>query len=92
MTEQIKGVVAIFICKQGNIIESVADFDTGRPAGFDLKEAQSMRAKRALIGKVIRAYCSPALTDNISDYTFDCIFKDLINNGGKIRYDYIGHE
>ena len=86
-----KGVVAIFICKQGHVIETVADFDKSRSGGFNLQESQKMRAKRALIGKVVRAYCSPSLTDNIEEYTYQRIFEDLLNKGAKIHYEFIGH-
>lgn len=87
-----KGVVAIFVCKNGHTISTVADFDKQKYGGFNLKESQRARAKQAIVGKVVRAYCSPALTDNISDYTYSRIFDDLISNGAKIHYEYVGHE
>lgn len=87
-----KGTVAIFVCKQGHVIETVACFDKSKFGGFSLKESQRIRAKQAIVGKVVRAYCSPALTENISEYTYTRIFDDLINNGAKIHYEYIGHE
>lgn len=86
-----KGVVAIFVCKQGHVIATVADFDKSKYSGFDLKRSQEIRAKTSLVGKVVRAYSSPSLTDNISEYTYQRIFEDLINNGAKVHYEYVGH-
>lgn len=87
-----KGVVAIFISKSGQTVETYACFDSSRFSGFKLKESQRIRAKDRLVGKVVRAYCSPDLTDNISDYTYQRIFDDLINKGAKVHYEYIGHD
>lgn len=87
-----QGVVAIFICKLGHTIETAADFGKGGAAGISQQENQKYRAKNALIGKVVRAYCSPNLTDNISNYTYDRIFNDLLENGAKVHYEYIGYE
>lgn len=87
-----KGVVAIFVCKLGHVIATHADFENSKPAGFTLMAAQKLRAKNGLNGKVIREYCSPNLTDNIEEYTYQRIFDDLIRNGAKIHYEYINHE
>jgi hypothetical protein len=87
-----KGVVAVFVCKAGHVIGTAANFDKGKYGGFNLADSQKIRAKQELVGKVIRAYCSPNLTDNIQEYTYQRIFDDLINNGAKIHYEYIGHE
>lgn len=85
-----KGVVAIFICKNGHTIETVADFDKAKYGCFDLHRSQEIRAKDRLVGKVVRAYCSPALTENLSEYTYQRIFDDLLKNGAKIHYEYVG--
>lgn len=87
-----QGVVAIFVCKLGHIIETVADFEKGGAAGISQKDNQRYRAKYALTSKVVRAYCSPNLTDNISNYTYERIFNDLLENGAKVHYEYVGYE
>lgn len=87
-----EGVVAIFVCKLGHIIETAADFEKGGAAGISQKDNQRYRAKNALIGKVVRAYCSPNLTDNISNCTYDRIFNDLLKRGAKVHYEYVGYE
>ncbi len=89
---EMEGVVAIFVCKLGHVIETCADFDKSGYGGFTLREAQKIRAKRGLIGKVVRAYCSPNLTDNIEEYTYERIFNDLVSNGAKVHFEYIGHK
>jgi hypothetical protein len=89
--EVMKGVVAIFICKQGHLIETSTDFDKGGSAGISQKENQKYRARDALIGKVVRAYSSSALSDNIENYTYKKIFEDLLKNGAKVHYEYIGY-
>ena len=87
-----QGVVAIFICKLGHVIATEAVFEDGSFGGFSKKKSQEIKAKNRLIAKVVKAYCSPNLTDNISEYTYEQIFKDLINNGGKVIYEYVGYE
>ena len=86
-----QGVIGIFVSKDGNIIDTAADFEKGGAAGFSKKENQRMRVKRLLVGKVVRAYSSPAMTDHLSEYTYQRIFDDLINTGAKIHYEYIGY-
>lgn len=87
-----KGVVAIFVCKLGHTIETAADFEKGGAAGISQQENQKYRAKNALVGKVVRAYSSPNMTDNISNYTYQKIFDDLISNGAKVHYEYVGYD
>lgn len=86
-----QGVVAIFICKLGHVIATDADFDKGCFGGFSIQDSQRIRVKNRIVSKVVKAYCSPNLTDNISQYTFEKIFDDLINNGAKIHYEYVGY-
>ena len=86
-----EGVVAIFLCKNGRVIATSTDFEKGYPTGFTQKEFQAVRAKAELKRKVVEAYSSPAMTELLSDYAYDVIFKDLIQAGGKIHYEYIGY-
>jgi hypothetical protein len=87
-----KGVVVIFVCKLGNVIETSSCFDSQSFGGFSLKESQKIRVKKSIIERVVNGYCSSNLTDNISTSTYERIFSDLIQNGAKLHYHYIGHE
>lgn len=87
-----QGVVAIFVCKKGHVIETDACFDNECFGGFSKKDSQRIRAKNRIVRKVVNAYCSSSLTDNISQYTIEKIFDDLINNGATIRYEFIGYD
>ena len=88
---EMQGVVAIFVCKSGNIIETEACFDDVPFGGFSKKDSQRIRAKNRIVKKVVNAYCGSNLTDNISQYTIEKIFDDLIKNGSTICYEFIGY-
>ncbi len=59
--QAVRGVVLVFIDEHGNAIAHAADFESQRPGGFTLDEAQRLRAKRQLALNVCNAYASPML-------------------------------
>lgn len=87
-----QGVVTIFICKKGHIIATEACFDDACFGGFSKQDSQRIRSKNRIVSKVVKAYCSPNLTENISEYTYERIFDDLINNGAKLHHEYVGYK
>lgn len=86
-----KGVLAIFIDPEGNVIASAADFDGTVSAGFTLAEAQEYRAKRALTREVLHAYCSDRIVPRISDHLAVQVVENLIRSGWKRQIVAIGH-
>lgn len=87
-----KGVVAIYTDPDGHVIASATDFNKTGMGGCTLQETQSYRAKAALAGNVVRAYCSTALTDALSNYLCQQILEALQEKGGKVTILPIGGE
>ena len=76
-----QGVVVVVTDPDGRVIANAADFDTDRPGGFKLMEAQAFRARNTARREVIRAYCSPMLTDTLDGYAFQTLWDRLRAKG-----------
>jgi hypothetical protein len=87
-----QGVVAILIDKKGREIANATDFNDGAPGGFTQKDAQTLRAKRMLALRVVRALVSPILCEVIQDYEAERMLNNLCENGHKMVIVPIGYE
>jgi len=81
--KQPMGIVAIITAPCGDVIATAADFDTSGYGGFKLHEAQRMRAKKQAQWAMVRAYCGSAVVDALTEYTIDCIVRDMTNKASK---------
>lgn len=86
------GVIAIWIDPQGSVMATCADFNKSGYGGFKLWEAQRMRAIKFVQGAAINAYCSPVLTDCLSEYLREQIAQEMQRNGHKIVLRAVGYE
>lgn len=78
MSNEPKGLVAIFTDEEGNYIAAATDFHKVRPGGFKMIEAQRSRVQQSLAWKVADAYASPQLTRAIPDYDRKQIMDRLV--------------
>lgn len=85
-----KGVIAIWTDAAGEVIATVADFDRSGYGGFKLWEAQRMRSESQVKAAAIRAYCSPAVTDALSNYLYDQISREMLQRGHKLNCVAVG--
>ena len=87
-----KGVIAIMISPDGDVIATADDFHLSRPGGFQIWEAQRSRARDRIAYEALRAYSSPALSENLGGYERDLLLKHLLKNGHKIFYRGLGYD
>lgn len=86
-----KGIIAIVTDAQGEVIATAADFDRSGYGGFELWEAQRMRAERRAIFDTLNAYASPVLTGAIDAYRAEEIFRELRRKSGhRLTFRAIG--
>lgn len=78
----LKGVIAIVTLRNGDALASKSDFERSGYGGFQLCEAQAMRARTEVIREAVSAIVGPTLAQWLSDYTMDYIWKDMRDNGG----------
>lgn len=88
-----QGVIAIMTQPDGHVIATAADFDRSGYGGFKLWQAQQIRARDAVKGKAVRAYCSDILFNSLERYTIEKIAEDLLSRKGghKITIRAIGY-
>lgn len=86
----VKGVIALFIDTDGNEIAHAADFAANSYGGFDLKQAQKIRAKNKLLDEVCGHFFYGDYCTQISKHTMECVLRDL-SCKNKIEFYYIGH-
>ena len=88
-----RGVVALFLGKDGRVIASVTDFSTGGYGGFSLHEAQKLRAKRSLAHEVIRVLSSPLICEAIETYDAEKIMGTMCSRCDcRVETVSVGHE
>lgn len=93
MTPAAKGIVALFIGKDGRVITSVNDFSPGGYGGFSLPESQKIRAKRSLAYEVMRDLASPLICEAIDAYDAEKILNALCSRCGcRVEIIVVGHE
>lgn len=88
----ISGVVAMLVNDKGDVIASSNDFEKCGYGGFELHEAQKMRAKNKLKYKTVRAFSSPAFYECLSESAYQRCFDDLIKSNFSIHYEFIRQE
>lgn len=91
MTEP-QGIIAIMTAPDGDVIATATDFNRSGMGGCKLWEAQMWRARDAVKWKVVRAYCSTALADALSNYLCSSIADALCQKGHKITCRAIGYD
>lgn len=88
-----RGVVALFLDKEGRVLASVTDFSTGGYGGFSLQEAQKLRAKRSLAHEAMRALSSPLICEAIETYDAEKIMGAMCSRCGcRVETVAVGHE
>lgn len=93
MSEKVpSGVVGIFIDPDGRVIATATDFYKGYLGGFTLREAQTMRVKKALALEVANAFCSPVFVEAMSEYDIERVMQNMQKNGHKAVFLGIGEE
>lgn len=91
-SEDPKGVVLVFIDEEGREIASVSDFNRTGYGGWSLRDAQNLRARRALAMKVCNAYSSSQLVRAIDAYDAERIIDRLVKDHAcKIATVVVGH-
>lgn len=84
-----QGVVAILTGPDGRQIANAADFDPSTSSGFDSREAQKTRAKRALARAAIKALSSPLLANAIDWYDAERIMEKM---DCRIHFVLVGYD
>ena len=93
MTSEPKGVVALLIDPTGRVAGQAMDFNQGGYGGFELWEAQRMRAKSAATRDYVVRHSSPALSDHVDQYMADRIVDDLRSSKNwRMHYVAVGHD
>lgn len=87
-----KGVIGIWTDPEGRVIATAADFDRSGYGGFKTWEAQRLRARDAVHREVVRAYCSPAVTDCLSSYLLKSIAEEMLRKGHRITMRSVGYD
>lgn len=84
------GVLAIMTSPDGQVIATASDFERQAPGGYKLWEAQRYRARQQVMWATVRAYCSDAIVDAITDYLSTQIAEALCRKGHRITIKAIG--
>ncbi len=92
MSTKLQGVVIALVGPDGRHIAHATCFERGAPAGFNMREAQESRARRALGGEVMHALASPLLADAISHYHAEQIVSAMCERGCKTVMIPVGHD
>lgn len=90
MTDEVKGVVAVFIDKHGQVTAHAADFERAGYGGYSLRQSQEMRARKLLHSAVVRAYCASVVYEATSEYDRSGIVSNMVANGAKVHIINIG--
>lgn len=87
-----QGVVALLVSDDGREIATATDFHHGKPGGFSQLEAQEIRAKEALSMAMMRALCSPRLSNAVDVYDAGRLMEKLCRNGCHVVIVPVGYE
>ena len=82
MGEPITGVVGILTDDRGNVMATACDFDRDRPGGFDLYEAQRLRASRRLASTAFVVLCHPHIAEVVPSHRAEQIILSLCDKKG----------
>lgn len=72
------GVVALMIGADGHVWATAADFDRSGYGGFELHQAQRIRARGALRREFVRRVCNTSIAATFSTYTVDQMIEDIV--------------
>lgn len=81
-----QGIIAIMTSPDGHVIATCADFNRDGYGGFELWEAQILRASDQVKWAAIRAYCSYVVVKSLSSYITTQIADALCHHGHKIVF------
>lgn len=88
-----KGVVAILSRPDGHSPVVAAHFDTFKPGGYKLAEAQKHYARDAVARKLLDEFVGWPIRKAIGDYEARGIMEALIaSHGWKLHYELVGYE
>ncbi len=92
-TTPAKGVVAVLTRPDGHSPIVATHFDTFRPGGYKLAEAQKHYAYEAVARKLIDDFVGWPIRKAISNYDARGIMEQLLSqHGWKLHYELIGYE
>lgn len=86
-----QGIIAIMTSPDGDVIATATDFNRSGMGGCKLWEAQMWRARDQVKWAMVRAYCSPAVTDALSSYLLEQIANEMIRKGHKLTLRAVGY-
>lgn len=88
-----QGIVALLIDPTGRVAGQAMDFSLSGYGGFQLWEAQRMRAKSAATRDYVQRHSSPVLSDHVGQYMADRIVDELrSSHGWRMHYVAVGHD
>lgn len=86
------GVVALMIGDDGHVWATATDFDRSSYGGFELHQAQRIRARAALRREFVSRVCNTGIARALDDYTVDRMVEDLVRDEGHHEaFVLIGH-
>lgn len=86
------GVVALMIGADGHVWATATDFDRSGYGGFELHQAQRIRARGALRREFVRRVCNTSIARALDDYTVDRMVEDVLRRGEHSEaFVLIGH-
>lgn len=90
--EEPKGVIAIWTDPHGSVMATKADFNRSGYGGFKLWEAQRLRARKFVQWDAVKAYCSPVVTDCLTEYLIEEIAQEMQRKGHKVTIRALGYD
>ena len=92
MTHEAHGVIALITAPDGTVVASGDDFDRSGCGGFELHEAQKIRARDKARGAFFRNTCSIKVAQAINSYHSDSILREICGREGyKEQFILVGH-
>lgn len=92
MSNEVQGVIAIFVSPEHGVMAVGTDFGEERPGGFEKHEAQRRRANESAAANLVSAYCGWVIAPVLDAYLRSQIIEQLRNKaGGKFIYHAIGY-
>lgn len=86
-----RGVVAIWFSSDGEVLATATDFDTQKPAGFTLVEAQELRVRARICRAIVDDCCPPFIAEHIPGRTLEKIAAAMLDGGHRVAIERIGH-
>jgi hypothetical protein len=88
-----RGIVMVLIAPDGRAVANATSFETSTPGGFSLRQAQELRAQRALAAAAINAFCSPVIAEAMDEFDREEVLRALVSRKGyRIETIAVGHD